>query len=269
MEHIYPKFEKGRILRQEALWALRDYSYEALALRYQNYSDGVISGCELRAEDSAVVIAPGILKCGGFIFLKKEPERIPVCPAEKDISLKFRLKGQEQFADFIRYTTETVLDETTARGNGEIELCRFKLKKGSVLRSSYKDFYDIQTEYDTLNLADSTWSGAGGAALNKYITDYYAREIMKCPSADAFDLYFAGLCLQSGEAVCREALEGYIQRKSGGSLENDRPETADQDADEFGKRKFRQLKNILENIKAGRRIGKDEPESRRQMIVMD
>jgi len=30
MEHIYPTFERGRIMKKELLWALRDYSYTAL-----------------------------------------------------------------------------------------------------------------------------------------------------------------------------------------------------------------------------------------------
>ena len=32
MEHIYPAFERGRIMKKELLWALRDYSYAALQI---------------------------------------------------------------------------------------------------------------------------------------------------------------------------------------------------------------------------------------------
>lgn len=42
MEHIYPAFECGRIMKKELLWALRDYSYSALQLQYADYPDGII-----------------------------------------------------------------------------------------------------------------------------------------------------------------------------------------------------------------------------------
>ena len=34
-EHIYPAFERGRIMKKELLWALRDYSYTAMQNQYQ------------------------------------------------------------------------------------------------------------------------------------------------------------------------------------------------------------------------------------------
>ena len=43
-----------------------------------------------------------------------------------------------------------MLDGQLERGKNEIELCRFRLKAGAELRTEYKDFYDIQTEYDTM-----------------------------------------------------------------------------------------------------------------------
>ena len=61
MEHIYPTFERGRIMKKELLWALRDYSYTALQLQYQDYPDGIISGCRLRTEDDVLYIGPGIV----------------------------------------------------------------------------------------------------------------------------------------------------------------------------------------------------------------
>ena len=51
MEHIYPAFEHGRIMKKELLWALRDYAYSALQLQYADYPDGIISGCGIHIED--------------------------------------------------------------------------------------------------------------------------------------------------------------------------------------------------------------------------
>lgn len=62
MKHIYPAFERGRIMKKELLWALRDYSYSALQLQYQDYSDGIIRGCRLRTEDNCLIVGKGIIK---------------------------------------------------------------------------------------------------------------------------------------------------------------------------------------------------------------
>lgn len=62
MEYIYPAFERGRIMKKELLWALRDYSYSVLQLQYQDYPDGIISGCRIRTEKDSLYIGPGIRK---------------------------------------------------------------------------------------------------------------------------------------------------------------------------------------------------------------
>ena len=77
MEHIYPAFERGRIMKKELLWALRDYSYSALQLQYQDYPAGIISGCHISVEDDMLTVGKGIVKCQDFIFLLTEEERIP------------------------------------------------------------------------------------------------------------------------------------------------------------------------------------------------
>lgn len=44
LTHIVPKFEKGRILKTEMLENLRDYPRSFLDIRYQDFSDGIITG---------------------------------------------------------------------------------------------------------------------------------------------------------------------------------------------------------------------------------
>lgn len=77
-----------------------------------------------------------------------------------------------------------------------MELCHFKLKEGARLRTECKDFYDIQTEYDTWNLAHATWSAAGGNSLSKEVTDFFAREELACEKIEEGDCQFAYFLLQ-------------------------------------------------------------------------
>lgn len=260
MEHIYPTFGCGRILKKELLWALRDYSYSALQLKYRNYPDGIISGCGIRVEDNILYVSPGMVKCGGFIFLLTGEEGVEYAPTEKDTCLKFRLVEREELADYTRYITELALDEQLLRKQNEIEICRFKLKEGARLRTDYKDFYDMQTEYDTVNPADATWSAAGHNTLSKEVTDFFARKVLECENAQERDISFAWLLLQSGEAVNYEILMDYIAGKTG----REKGMTVDP------AEAFRLLEKILDGIRRGTdAYGLREKEPYHRMIVLD
>ncbi len=261
MEHIYPAFERGRIMKKELLWALRDYSYSALQLQYQEYPDGIISGCRIKVRDDQLIVGTGIIKCQDFIFLLTEEEQVAYAPTEVFVSLKFRVKSVEEMPDYTRYVTEFVLDENLGRAQNELEICRFKLKEGARLRTEYKDFYDIQTEFDTVNLADASWAGRGGRTLSKEITDCFAKKVLASRKAEGEDIQFACLLLQGMEAVPWEILAGYISSKIG-------DEQADKDFE--GKEVFRKMEEILDRIRKGesnRGAGRIVTDNR--MIVLD
>lgn len=260
MEHIYPAFERGRIMKKELLWALRDYSYSALQLRYLDYPDGIISGCDIRTEKDYLYIGPGVIKCQGFVFLLTKEEAVKYAPTEQYVSLKFRLLKKEELPDYVRYVTEFALDNNLERMPGEIEICRYKLKEGARLRTDYKDFYDIQTEFDTVNLVDSTWSAQGGNTLSKKVTDYFARKVLECKDADAMDIQFAYFLLQSSEATVYDILENYVIRKKEFEI----------DGWVEAEKIFGYLAEILEMIRrsnSGHRMGKSNLENR--MIILD
>ena len=259
MEHIYPAFERGRIMKKELLWALRDYSYSALQLQYKDYPDGIITGCGIRIEDNTLCIAPGIIKCQEFIFLLTEEERVEYAPTEEYVSLKFRLVKKEVLADYTRYITEFALDESIERKQNEIEICRFKLKEGARLRTDYKDFIDIQTEFDTVNLADATWAAAGGNTLSKEVTDYFARKVLECEEAEDKDIQFAYFLLQSREAVSYDILLDYIYRKTGKGKQSITTKEA-----------FRLLDSILNGIRKGTNTYRPQGrETTSRTIIMD
>ncbi len=261
MEHIYPAFERGRIMKKELLWALRDYSYSALQLQYQNYPDGIISGCRIRVQGQNLTVGKGIVKCQDFIFLLTQEEQVSYAPTEIFVSLKFRVKSQETLPDYTRYVTEFALDERLERMPGELELCRFKLKEGASLRREYKDFYDIQTEFDTVNLADADWAGLGGRTLSKEATDFFAQKVLECGRATEEDVHFAYLLLQSKEAAPERILTDYIFRKTGWRRT---------DEGEAGKEIFRELEKILEEIRnGGGRLYDRDGERERRMIIFD
>lgn len=259
MEHIYPAFERGRIMKKELLWALRDYSYSALQLQYKDYPDGIISGCGIQIKEHLICIRQGMIKCQGFIFLITKEEQVEYAPTDKYISLKFRVADKEELPDYTRYITQFVLDDALERQLNEIEICRFKLKEGARLRTDYKDFFDIRTEFDTVNLAAATWSAADGNTLSKEITDYFARKVLECEKAETRDIQFAYFLLQSKEAVRHEVLADYVRRKTGRDGRYDGTQEM-----------FHALENILELIRRGSDVhATGTRASDHRMIIID
>lgn len=263
MEHIYPTFERGRIMKKELLWALRDYSYAALQLQYQDYLDGIISGCRLQVRENMLHIGTGIIKCQGFLFLLQKEEPVQYAPSDQYVSLKFRIRKKEELSDYTRYTTEFVLDAQLQRAQNELEICRFKLKEGARLRTEYKDFYDIQTKYDTVNLADADWAAQGGHAMSKEVTDYFAKKVLECENAEDKDIQFAYFLLHSREAVSYQILNDYIARKSGAGNFRSTYTVEREEA-------FRKLEDILNELRTGGNSWKNVKAVRNEkMIIMD
>lgn len=202
-----------------------------------------------------------MIKCADFIFLVTGEERVPYAPTGEYSSLRFCLREREELPDYTRYRTEFVLDGQLERGKNEIELCRFRLKAGAELRTEYKDFYDIQTEYDTINLADATWSSAGQNTLSKEVTDYFAHKVLECEKAADADVQFAYFLLQGREAADYRVLTDYIRRKTGGDAGDGRMDT---------RTAFHRLEDILDGIRKGTGAYKpDRTGGERRMIVWD
>ena len=258
MEHIYPTFKNGKILTSEMLIALRDMAWLREQTAYQDYPKGIIWGCRLRIEDHYICIGPGEIKCRDYVFLLGEEERIAYAPTQSYVSLKFKAGKREEFSGYVCYRTSFFLDTRLELEEDEVELCRFKLKEGARLRTEYKDFYDIQTEYDTVNLAHATWAAADGNSLSKEVTDFFAGQVLACEDAEDTDRQFAYLLLQGKEAVRADVLTDYLMRKTGQKQKGDFiPEEA-----------FYRLEGVLEDIRRGGKTERSSQRERRQRLIV-
>lgn len=130
-----------------------------------------------------------------------------------------------------------------------------------MLRTKYKDFYDIQTEFDTVNLADAGWGSCGGITLSMEVTDAYARKILECEGADPVDIQFAYLALQGREAVNRDMLVDYLRRRGGKDADSDKWTNSDM---------FVGLESILQAVRSGKDIRSRQKTGRAdRMIILD
>ena len=200
-------------MKKEALWDLRDYLYGGLQQQYADYTDGVIKGCCVRVEGQNLVIGTGILKYGDFICLQTEETEVPFQAENRPMALKAAFSVCHGNLDYMGHEWAFLLDADLNLREEQIELCRFHLRTGSTLRHTYKDFHDMLTEYDTVNLAHATISGRGKGRMHPEILLRFAAEMQGNRQKDAADTAFCyGIRSSAGE-VEQELVEAYLEDK--------------------------------------------------------
>ena len=219
MQNLYPLFERNRILKKELLWSLRDYSFAHIQLEYQEYDQGILRGYEIKVRENDLVIGPGIFKYGNFVCLQTEEERIPYSPKEQPQYLRMKVEVDRTSQDYIAYKMEYYVTTDEKKEENEFELCRFHLRSGARLRDQYRDFGDMETEFDTVSLIYSDWGGLGGKTLSPAIIKYFARIILESENSQLEDRSFAYLCLTQPGAVPVHVLASYISKRNGIRLE--------------------------------------------------
>lgn len=257
-QNIYPLFGRNRIMKKELLRALRDYSFGFMQLEYQKYANGILEGLDIDVTGTEIHIGSGLIKFNDFIFLLTEKQTVPYEPMERLAGLKLKISSKKISEDYILYQAEPILDEDLKLKEDEIEVCRFKLKSGARLRNDYVGFYDIETEFDTINLAHATWAGIGKPSLSPVITTYYASAAMQCTLEDPRDFIFCSLCLNSTKAITRKIIEAYIRA----SLELDDLEFTNQQMFEF-------LELMLRNIQNGTQLRPARKIKKQRQIIVD
>ncbi|GHU60246.1 hypothetical protein FACS1894171_0930 [Clostridia bacterium] len=210
-EHKIPVFNPAP-LRKEILEALRDLALKEQAARYGAYGDGILAGCGLFERGGRVGVEEGVVKFAGRVYVLARPESLPYQPADAWTVLKIQFSGETNTRDFQTFTGRLVLDENTSLPPNEIELGRFKLKRGSRLRTEYTDFRDMETEYDTVNLIHVPYAGIGEATLCPVILTHFAREAYPY-AAEPLDIAFCGACLAQNGVMSRESIRLYLWRR--------------------------------------------------------
>ncbi|MGQ3479389.1 DNA and RNA helicase [Paenibacillus sp. TY11] len=255
LTHIVPKFEKGRILKTEMLENLRDYSRSFLDIRYQDFSDGIITGMNVTVGEHTLTIGRGIVKHKDRLYLLEQEQEVPYAATGRLSVLKIKFQEEQSTADFQRYLGEIALEEEQVNQR-ELELGRFKLKTGALLRSDYVDFADLATEFNTFNLIQVQQAGTTVPTLPSCIFKMFARELISRGTSDPFDLSFAMLCLNQG-FIEREAVLHYLSSRSG---------TAYRDYDSS---KLHQVMSRVLEEKGGRRMNMGVARSGGQRMLVD
>lgn len=178
-EQRYPLLEDMQVLRTAALCSIRDRAFGSMGLYYWGFSDGIASGCSLMTSQSTITVQPGLVRYGGFTYFMVEKMQIHYEPTDEYCMLKLKFGLPEESESFLRRTVRLELSNDMVLGDDEMELCRFKLKAGAVLRTKYVDFFDRVTEFDTINYINSPYASVGRSTLHPDITWAFAREAVQ------------------------------------------------------------------------------------------
>lgn len=257
-ENKYPLFNGGRLLKIEMLEELRDFPREFFNITLKEYSDGIISGCDIDVTDNYINIKKGIIKHQDTLYILKEEEKIPYECNNKLMILKVKFLPSVEKADFRTNFTEINLNEDFTSGNNEVEICRFKLRMGAKLRVNHIDFNDLSTEYDTVNVINAPYSAYGESSLNPEILRRFGRELLECNVNDAWDIAFGMTCVQSKETIQKEIIIRYLVNKLNIQIKNYSNEEM-----------YDYLLDILNSAKNGQANNKHAGNGRFKKILID
>lgn len=218
-QNIYPVFEAKRLLKKEILENLRDFPRSLFDLQFHTYSDGILTGCDIKGSETGLTILPGIVLYRGVPYFLDKPYPVS-CRAEgKLVYVKVHFWDKAVGAGGEEFFSQITVDEQEPDTEQELELARFKLQSGARLRSEYVDFYDYETEFDTVNRIYAPYAAPGHVGIWPRICQSFAKELMKYPVTDIWDSTFCLSSLQMTEAMPYEALRTYLNMRLGRNRE--------------------------------------------------
>ena len=253
----YPIFLRKHLLKIEMLENLRDYPRDLAEVYYKNYSNGILSGCELEVSGQYLVLHPGIMIFNHQVYVLKEEERVPYQAEDCNVYLKIKFMDAYKDLEKTSYMSQVVLDTEEPNQKEEIELCRFRLQKGNKLRNEYVDFEDFSTTYDTLNQIYAPYSGEGESTVWPYLLHSYAKEAMKYRMPEAMDMAFCMSILRDDKAVPRRMLETYLNAR----LRSEKTKYSNIEI-------YLELLRLLEDMKDGKNTSAGSTEGRKRIMLV-
>lgn len=174
-----PVFKAGNILTHEMLEILSESAIGVDELKYFNYSDGVLKGCNITTTVGSIKVGKGIAIIRSKPFYINEEMVIPIQSNNKLQVLVLRATEEEASFDFIVREVKLLLVAEEECLPYDVELCRFRLQSGAALRTQYRDFQDMNVEYDTVCYKYAKWAAYNKPSLSLIILNKFMEESLK------------------------------------------------------------------------------------------
>jgi hypothetical protein len=251
-----PLFKQGSILTKEMLECVREYEVNFSRAVYSGYKNGILRGCGVRGERGVLYVEKGLVLFDGEVLFV--PDSVLVPPKSNAWhAVKIRVSEMSEETDYQFRKLEVVATDQIEKEEGTIEICRVRLQQGALIRSDYRNFADLNTEYDTVNVLYAQWSAFEQESISPEILKMFASDAVKNQLSNPFDISFVqSILARNGETLPRAQVQFYISSRLGeayGDLNN--------------LEIYTQLASILRQIKTGRAAEKSARTERR--IIVD
>lgn len=253
--NIYPVFEAKRLLKKEMLDNLRDYPRSVSAIQYQDHSNGILYGCELKEADGGLKIMPGMIYYKTVVYFLEKPCMVECRADGRTTYLKVRFLDKTIGAGQEEYLSQVYVDGQPPDDVCELELGRFKFQSGARLRTEYVDFYDYDTEFDTVNIIHVPYASPGHISISPQLLKCFAGEMMRFSIQNPWDCAFCMDCLQLREAMSYDALRAYLNVR------------LEQDCDYTNMQIYSALKRILQET-GGKKMSSGQSEKKENTLLM-
>lgn len=209
-----PVFERGNILTQEMLDAMKSYAVDAICLSYDGYSDGVIRGCEITTTESVLTIHRGLIYYKGNVCFLTEELQLSYEPTDQLNAVKLVFGELSKEQSFVRMEMYAEITNRLQKDASSIELARFRLQPGAILRTNHRNLQDYETEYDTLSCIEAEYSAYGEASLCPELLWQFAKEADGCDICNGIDMAFLlQIWNMKGETLNRKVIERYVSAR--------------------------------------------------------
>lgn len=205
-------FRKHTVLKAVDLQTACNTAIELEELKYSNWSDGILHGVNLQVNQGQIVVYPGIILYRKKMYHMIQNVSIPYEAKKKEMKLFIRFSEGKETASGKIFETDLVLDENIDARAGEIEIARFCLQDGAMLRDGFKDFADTNTKYNTINYWYAKHAGIEQETIAPQLLKMYVTEASKCNGLEDVDIAFIMECGRN-ENINRNSIMLYIQYK--------------------------------------------------------
>lgn len=209
-----PVFESGHVLTREMLDLMKNMTIDNSLLNLDGFSDGIVSGCRVSMLGNVISVERGIVRLQEQVFFIPAGMKAVVIPGNEWHVLQFRFGEATREDNFlVRKVTLEIVNDVNGSPDA-IEVCRFRLQNGAQLRNQYRDYNDLNTEYDTVNEIYAKWSGFGKETISFRMLDCFAREAIKRGVQLPQDESFIQLILNlNGRSLSRDSVQFYLSTR--------------------------------------------------------
>jgi len=186
---LKPTFEKGSILKQNMLEAMRDYPRNVVNLVYAQFGDGIIDGFDISVlEENKLLVSPGIVKVDGIVFFSTDEQ---VIDQHDDNNYVYIEVKNNDTVDGIEYCIE--INQSSTQQTNKVELFRYTKNAELSMLQNCDDLFT--PPINRINRIYSNNSYIGGTSLCPEYFKVYAREVLRSPNAQIADIAFSYVCL--------------------------------------------------------------------------